>query len=369
MEQYVELIPGWETEYFGFNQGTLGVLLALVVLGVIARAITMELVSRVFSNLSERSAIAAKTIKESRGTLGTAAAAGLFWQLSEQLVSGMDLTDSNVMMPSAAAFWLPAIAHLVMLFAIISWALKKVGMVESVVDWWDDDDELDGSERTLISALESVLRFLIVIFGAVLIANALNFNLATLIAGLGISGLALALAAKDTISNIFGAITVLLDRPFKVGDWIVTKNAEGEVMEIGLRATLLRTGTDTVITLPNANLVSQAVENFGKRRWRRYQPKFHLDLDSDPDAVSGFCEGITNMVTENQLTMKKDSSWARVGALGPESIDVNVNMYWDINSGKQERIAREQFLLDVMKLAKSLGLQFYEPRERRQKAE
>ena len=162
----------------------------------------------------------------------------------------------------------------------------------AVVDWWDDDDELDGTEKTLISALESVLRFLIVIFGAILIANALDFNLTILIAGMGISGLAFALAAKDTISNFFGAITVLIDRPFKVGDWILTKNAEGEVVEIGLRTTLLRTSLDTIITLPNANLVSQAVENYGKRRWRRYRPTFHLDLDSNPAKVKKFCGGI-----------------------------------------------------------------------------
>jgi MscS family membrane protein len=246
--------------------------------------------------------------------------------------------------------------------------LKEVELVGAVVDWWDDD-ELDGTEKTLISALESVLRFLIVIFGAILIANALDFNLATLMAGMGISGLALALAAKDTISNFFGAITVLIDRPFKVGDWILTKNAEGEVIEIGLRTTLLRTSEDTIITLPNANLVSQAVENYGKRRWRRYQPTFHLDLDSNPAKVKKFCGGILEMITENPQTLRESSSWACVETLGPQSIDVNVNMYWDIDSGKTERGAREVFLLSVMKLAMSLGLHFYEPRVRRQQPE
>ena len=361
-------MPGWENEYWGFNQGTLGILLALVLLGFIIRLLAMALVTRVFSKLAKRSPVAAKTISESRGVLGTAAAAALFWQVSEQLALDMDLAVSSVMMPNAAAFWLPALAQLLMLAALLSWALKEVELIGAVVDWWDDD-ELDGTEKTLISALESVLRFLIVIFGGLLIANALGFNLATLIAGIGISGLALALAAKDTISNFFGAITVLIDRPFKVGDWILTKNAEGEVIEIGLRTTLLRTSVDTIITLPNANLVNQAVENYGKRRWRRYRPTFHLDLDSNPAKVKKFCGGILEMITENPQTLKESSSWAHVEALGPQSIDVNVNMYWDIDSGKTEREAREAFLLSVMKLAMSLGLHFYEPRVRRQQPE
>ena len=147
------------------------------------------------------------------------------------------------------------------------------------------------------------------------------------------------------------------------------KNAEGEVIEIGLRTTLLRTSLDTIITLPNANLVSQAVENYGKRRWRRYRPTFHLDLDSNPAKVKKFCGGILEMITENPQTLKESSSWAHVEALGPQSIDINVNMYWDIDSGKTEREAREAFLLSIMKLAKNLGLNFYEPRVRRRQME
>ena len=74
------------------------------------------------------------------------------------------------------------------------------------------------------------------------------------------SELALALAAKDTISNFFGAVTVLMDRPFRVGDWVVVGGTEGEVVEINLRTTILRTSSDTVVTVPNANLVNMAVE-------------------------------------------------------------------------------------------------------------
>ena len=143
MEQFVKWMPGWENEYWGFNQGTLGILLALVLLGFIIRLLAMELVTRVFSKLAKRSPIAAKTISESRGALGTAAAAALFWQVSEQLTLDMDLAVSSVMMPNAAAFWLPALAQLLMLAALLSWALKEVELIGAVVDWWDDDDELD----------------------------------------------------------------------------------------------------------------------------------------------------------------------------------------------------------------------------------
>ena len=98
-----------------------------------------------------------------------------------------------------------------------------------------------------------------------------------LIAGLGITGLALALAAKDSVSNIFGAVSILIDQPFNVGDWIIVDGVEGEVVNIGLRTTLIRTSADTMITVPNSNMVNSPVENFSKRRFRRITPKFELE--------------------------------------------------------------------------------------------
>ncbi len=368
MDAVVQAIPGWENVMLGFNQGTLAVLAGLLLAGLVLRAIVMTMIEKVFARMSIDNEIANNAVKDSRGALGTAAGAALFWLMTGELALS-STTGGAAQMPSEAIRWLPTIAELVLDVAVVVWAFRLVPIVHSVIAALDDDDELDGSEKTLISALESILRFLIVAFGSLYIAGALGLDLTALIAGLGISGLALALAAKDSISNMFGAISVLLDRPFRVGDWIVVGSDEGEVISINLRTTQLRTSIDTVVTLPNAGLVSKSIENYGKRRWRRYQPTFHLDLDSDPDKVSRFCAGILVLVEANERTTKTDSSFANVALLGPQSIDVACNMYWDISNGKQEREARDAFLLDTMRLAKELGLQFFEPRLRRQLTE
>ena len=186
MEHYIKLIPNWESEYMGFNQGTLGLLLMILFLSIIIRLIAMSMITRLFSSLTKLSPLAAKTINESRGLFGIAAAAALFWQFSAHLSMEIDAETSLVMMPNFIAFWLPALSQLLMLGSLLAWALKEVELIGAVVAWWADEDDLDGTEKTLISALESVLRFLIVVFGAMLIANALDFNLATLIAGMGI---------------------------------------------------------------------------------------------------------------------------------------------------------------------------------------
>ena len=260
--------------------------------------------------------------------------------------------------------WLPSILQLILVIAIVVTAFRFVGVIHAFVLWTDDDGELDGSQKTVISAAESIIRFLIVIFGLIFIADALGFELTTLVAGLGITGLALALAAQDTISNIFGATTVLLDRPFQVGDWVAIGSIEGEVIEIGLRTTLLRTSLDTIVTMPNANLTNTPVENWGKRRFRRWQPIFKLDINSDPAKVSVFCEDIDRLIKDHEMTMKEEDSYARVSTLGPDAIDVGCNIYWDISSGKVEREARDDFLIKVMELAKSRDLMFHDNRRR-----
>jgi len=254
--------------------------------------------------------------------------------------------------------------QLVLVVSLVRAAFRAVDVVQDVMDLLDDDDELDGSERTVISAVESVLRFIILFIGGVFVADAFGLDLTSLIAGLGISGLALALAAKDTISNFFGAVTVLMDRPFRVGDWVVVGGTEGEVVEINLRTTILRTSSDTIVTVPNANLVNMAVENYGKRRWRRWQTTLHLDLASDPEAVSDFCDKVVAAVRDNERTLNEDASWCAVEGISAQSIDVAINLYWDINSSVAEREAREDLMLDIVRISRELNLEFHDARVR-----
>jgi len=359
MQELLTSVPSWDKEVIGFNQGTLVLVLGFFALGFIAKAIAMIIITKFLSRFCEGNELAMETIVNSRGALGNAAAAATIFFCLQELLNAKD-----VLMPGVFERWAVAIVHLVMLFALIIWLFRLVGIINSLISYLDDDGNLDASQRTLVGALESIIRFLIIIFGGAFIADALGFDLTTIVAGLGISGLAFALAAKDTISNVFGAVTVLLDRPFKVNDWVVIGAVEGEVIEIGLRTTLIRTGADTIITIPNANLVNTPVENWGKRRWRRYQPNFKLDINSKPEKTQQFCDDVMTLIQDHPQTLKEESSWVNIDILGPEAINVNVNMYWDIASGKEERIARDEFLLSVMRIAEGLSLDFYDPRIR-----
>ncbi len=359
----MDLLTAPGPEFLMTNRWTALALVAVLIAAVVCRTLTVALAPRAVSRIVRLERTSSALVSSERA-LGTAAGAGLalvlLLQVRSLAASGSDL----VVLPEVALAVLIGAAQLVTVVALVSAAYRLVGIVEDVVEAIDSDDELDGSEKTVVSALESALRFIILFIGGVFVADAFGLDLTSLLAGLGISGLALALAAKDTISNFFGAVTVLLDRPFKVGDWIIVDGSEGEVVEINLRTTILRTSIDTILTVPNANLVSTPVENWGKRRWRRWQTALHLDLGSDPQAVDTFCDKVMEAIRSNPKTLREEASWCSVDGISAQSIDVGVNLYWDISSSVEEREAREDLVLTIVRLAKDLGLEFHDARVR-----
>ena len=354
-------------EVFGFTNYTLLAVLGLLVMIFIVRLLTMRFAPTVLGTIIRSEAIKGKTVQDSDKALGTAVGVGLAYVLIGIMIDDMERVGSPVLMPELAATFLPGILQFVVAIAVVVWAFRLVNIVHDVVMMFDTDDQLDGTEKTLISALQSVLRFAIIFVGAVFVADSMGFDLTSLIAGLGISGLALALAAKDSISNFFGAITVLLDRPFKVGDWIIVGGAEGEVIEINLRTTLIRTSADTIITMPNANLVNTPVENVGKRRWRRWQTQLHLDINADGEAVDTFCQRVLKAIEEHPKTLKEEASFCQVSMISATSLDVDLNLYWDVSGGVEERQERAKLIIQIKNIAEDLGIEFYDGRVRQQR--
>ena len=354
-------------EVFGFSNFTLVAMASILMLILIVRIITMRIAPTVLRTIIRSEAITSKTVQNSDKALGTAAGVGVALVMVNALIDDMQRTGSPVLMPTLAASFLPGLLQFFMAIAVVVWAFRLINIVQDIVMLFDKDENLDGTEKTLISAMQSTLRFFIIFVGAVFIADSMGFDLTSLIAGLGISGLALALAAKDSISNFFGAITVLLDRPFKVGDWIVVGSAEGEVIEINLRTTLIRTSADTIITMPNANLVNSPVENWGKRRWRRWQTQLHLDINADGDAVNSFCERVLEGIRNNPKTLKEEASFCQVSMISATSLDIDVNLYWDVSGGVEEREERAKLIIEIKNIAEDLGIDFYDGRIRQQR--
>ena len=205
----------------GVNQATVLAIIGIIFAGILVRFLTMAFAPSLLKKIIRSKNLQDKTVKNSDKALGSAVGALVSYLLAIQLVNAVEDGSTTYVMPDIMIAILPNIFQFIIALALVIWAFRLVNVIQDVVLILDSDGVADSSDKTLISALESVMRFVIVFIGSVFIADAIGLNLTSLIAGLGISGLALALAAKDTISNFFGAVTVLLDRPFKVGDWVV----------------------------------------------------------------------------------------------------------------------------------------------------
>ncbi len=219
------------------------------------------------------------------------------------------------------------------------------------------ETELDDQ---LIPLIRKTLRFFIVVMGVIAILQNNGYNVASLIAGLGIGGLAVALAARETLANFFGSITIFLDRPFKVGDWIKTGDVEGTVEEVGFRSTRIRTFYNSLVSVPNSSVANTDIDNLGLRKYRRLKTVLNLTYSTTPKQMEAFVEGIKAIVKANKH-FRQDMYEVHFNSFGAHSLDVLVYVFFDVPDWSTELQQRHNFFLEVLRLAKEVGVEFAFP--------
>ncbi|MEM7466747.1 MAG: mechanosensitive ion channel family protein [Pseudomonadota bacterium] len=215
-------------------------------------------------------------------------------------------------------------------------------------------------DDALVPLLTKTVKVFVTVMGVIFIAENLDVDVTSLLAGLGLGGLAFALAAKDVAGNLFGSVTVLLDQTFHVGDWVVIGDVEGTVEKIGFRSTRIRTFYNSIVSVPNSGLITTSVDNMGKREFRRLSCKLSIAYDTPPDRIEAFCEGVREIVRLHPY-MRKDNFHVYLNELGAASLDILVYVFWKTPNWATELRERHRFLLDCLRLAKRLGVEYAFP--------
>lgn len=215
-------------------------------------------------------------------------------------------------------------------------------------------------DDALVPLIPKTLKIFVTVVGIVFVADNLNINVSGLIAGLGLGGLAFALAAKDMVQNLFGSVTILLDRTFAVGDWIIVDGQEGSVERIGFRSTRIRTFYNSVLTVPNSTFITANVDNMGERRYRRLSTKLGLAYETPPDKIEAFCEGVRELVRQHPY-MRKDYFHVYFNGYGDSALEILVYVFWETPEWSTELRERHRFLLDILRLANEVGVEFAYP--------
>jgi MscS family membrane protein len=173
----------------------------------------------------------------------------------------------------------------------------------------------------LVHFVGKFLRIAVIMVGAMVIVREWGYDIAGLVAGLGIGGLAVALAAKETVSNIFGSITILLDRPFSVGDWIETPTVEGIVEDIHLRSTRIRSFSNALITVPNSIVANDAITNWSRMKKRRISFKLGVTYSTKSAQMEKCINEIRTML-ENHSDVHPDMIFVYFTDFGDSALEI-----------------------------------------------
>lgn len=211
----------------------------------------------------------------------------------------------------------------------------------------------------LIPLVRQAAQTALIIIGGLYLADAIGLDVWKLAAGVGIGGLAFALAAQDTVANLFGSVNIFVDRPFQIGDWVQVGSVEGVVEEVGFRSTRVRTFYNSVVTIPNSQITNANVDNFGLRNRRRCKLVLGLTYDTSPDLLQAYVEGVRAILAAHPDVEKTYE--VHVYNLGDSAIEILVYYHLIVPGWHEELSARSQNILEFMRLAQHLGVSFAFP--------
>lgn len=212
----------------------------------------------------------------------------------------------------------------------------------------------------LIPLLIKSLKAGMLVLTVLSVMQSLGWNVASLLAGLGIGGLALALAAQETVSNIFGSVTVFSDRAFNLGDWIKVGDVEGTIEEVGLRSTRVRRFDQALVIVPNSKFIKSEIINFTQMKKRRIKFNLGLSYKTTGEQMTKVVDGIKKIIADDP---RFDHAFYMVHFTDFGDYSLNIFVYcftkttvWDEYLG-----VKEEFNLKVMQLVEEVGAEIAFP--------
>ena len=178
----------------------------------------------------------------------------------------------------------------------------------------------------ILPIIRKSVKTVIVVLGTIVILSNLGYDILSILAGIGIGGLAIALAAQDAVKNIIGGITIFWDKPFQIDDWIEISGKAGSVQEVGMRSTRIKTVGGTHVVVPNSAIVDTIVENYSKRTRRRQVINIGLVYETTADEMDKAIEIIRHTITGID-GIDHDDLAIRFVNFGAYSLDLEI-VYW-----------------------------------------
>lgn len=235
--------------------------------------------------------------------------------------------------------------------------LLGVGMV---VSYFKASNVVPGNHMTLVSFTAGIVRVVVVVFAILLLAEVLQVPYQSVLAGLGIGGLAVALAAQSTLQNFISGITLYFDKPIAVGDYCRFGDKTGTVEFIGMRSTRIRTLARTLLTIPNSEFSNMQIENYAKRDSIFLNTVVKLRYEASPDQLRFLLAEIRKLLLSHPK-IAADPLRVRFAGFGEHSLDIEIFAYALTNEYTEFVAIREDVYLRMMQLIENSGVKLAVP--------
>jgi MscS family membrane protein len=219
--------------------------------------------------------------------------------------------------------------------------------------------EKNSSMLRFIPTFERLTKGLILFFLVATFLQSHGYSMTSIIAGFGITGLAVGFAAKETISNIFGAIAIFSDKSFKLGDYVIINGVEGTVEDINMRSTKIREVDNSVVILPNSMAANSVIKNISQMKKRRIFETIGVTYDTGGEKLRRAVEIIEEIFTANQDVTKDHYVFAEKFA--QSSIDIKFSAYVKTNDFVKFAKIREQILFEILAAYRKEGIELAFP--------
>ncbi|MCG6923419.1 MAG: mechanosensitive ion channel family protein [Acidobacteria bacterium] len=216
------------------------------------------------------------------------------------------------------------------------------------------------SARNLLQIGSNISKGVVAGVGALAVLSAFGYPVTTLLAGLGIGGLAFAFGAQKTVENLFGSISLAVDQPFRVGDFVKVEDFVGTVEEIGIRSTRFRTLDRTVISIPNGILSNQRLETFAARDRMRLATIIGVEYSTTHEQMQQVLEGFERVLREHPKIWP-DAMVVKFKEFGASSLDIEIMAWFQVPTWGDFQLCRQEVLLGFMKVVEEAGTGFAFP--------
>lgn len=219
----------------------------------------------------------------------------------------------------------------------------------------DDARQRYHLDHSLVMFFSKAARFIVIALGVLVAVREWGYDLNGFLAGLGLGGLAIALATKDALANIVGGVVIIMEKPFSVGEWITTPDADGIVDEISFRSTRIRAFSQAMITVPNSTLAITPITNHSRLGRMRITFRLGVTYNTSKQDLTQLIEGISELLNQHPEVID-EYTHVNLEQFGASSLDIEVTFVTPIGEGRSFRDVRNDIHFRIMDLLETLGI-------------